>query len=108
MAKLLALFSILDDIDISYKTIERACSNPLVKLIIHNMFIILVQRKGISQADLTVDGTGYRLTITKHYRSVREKAVDAIKVAGVKSARAKPQTKQDKRRLFLGRIRRCM
>jgi transposase len=100
MANLLALFSLFDDIDISYKTIERAYSNPLVKLIIHNMFIILVQRKGISQADLTGDGTGYSLTITKHYRSVREKAGDTIKVAGVKSARAKPQTKQDKRRLF--------
>jgi transposase len=74
MANLLALFSLFDDVDISYKTIERAYSNTLVKLIIHNMFIILVQRKGISQADLTGDGTGYSLTITKHYRSVCEKA----------------------------------
>ena len=83
-----------------YKTIERAYSNPLVKMIIHNMFIILVKQKGILQADLTGDGTGYSLTITKHYRSVREKAGDAIKWAGSKSVRAKSQTKQDKRRLF--------
>ena len=46
MANLLVLFSILDDIDISYKTIERAYSNPLVKLIIHNMFIIWCREKG--------------------------------------------------------------
>jgi transposase len=100
MANLLALFSLLDDVDISYKTIERAYSDPLVRLIIHNMFVILVKSKKIKQADLTGDGTGYSLTITKHYRSVREKAGDAIKVAAVKSDSAEPQTKQEKRRLF--------
>jgi transposase len=100
MANLLPLFSFFDDVDICYKTIERAYSNPLAKMIIHNMFIILVKSKRIAQADLTGDGTGYSLTITKHYRSVREKAGDAIKVVGSKSARAKPQIKQDKRRLF--------
>jgi transposase len=100
MANLLALFSLFDDVDISYKTIERAYSDPLVKLIIHNMFVILVKSKAIKQADLTGDGTGYSLTITKHYRSVREKAGESIKVAQSKSATAEPQTKQDKRRLF--------
>jgi hypothetical protein len=72
MANLLPLFSLFDDIDISYKTVERAYSDPMVRLIIHNMFVILVKRKGIMQADLTGDGTGYSLTVTKHYRSVRE------------------------------------
>jgi len=79
MANLLPLFSLFDDVDISYKTIERAYSDPLVKMIIHNMFVILVKRKGIKQADLAGDGTGYSLTITKHYRSVREKAGEAVK-----------------------------
>ena len=58
MANLLALFSLFDDVDISYKTIERAYSDPLVKLIIHNMLVILVKNKEIKQADLTDDGTG--------------------------------------------------
>jgi transposase len=101
MANLLPLFSLFDDVDISYKTIERAYSNPLVKMIIHNMFIILVKSKGIKQADLTGDGTGYSLTITKHYRSVREKTGETIK-SNIKSitTQAKPQTKQDKKKLF--------
>ena len=103
MANLLPLFSLFDDVDISYKTIERAYSDPMVRLIIHNMFVILVKRKGIKQADLTGDGTGYSLTITKHYRSVREKAGEAAKSNEPNppaDAVAEPQTKQDKRRLF--------
>ena len=101
MANLLPLFSLFDEVDISYKTVERAYSNPLVKMIIHNMFIILVKNKKIKQADLTGDGTGYSLTITKHYRSIREKAGEKIK-SNIKPivTGAKPQTKQDKKRLF--------
>ncbi len=58
------------------------------------------KRIGIKQADLTGDGTGYSLTITKHYLSVREKAGEAAKSNEPKSVKAKPQTKQDKKRLF--------
>jgi transposase len=103
MANLLPLFSLFDDVDISYKTVERAYSDPIVRLIIHNMFIILVKRKGITHADLTGDGTGYSLTITKHYRSVREKAGEATKSNEpnlAADAVAEPQTKQDKKKLF--------
>ena len=49
MANLLALFSLFDDVDISYKTVERAYSDPLIKLIIHNMFVILVKNKKSSK-----------------------------------------------------------
>jgi len=77
------------------QTIERAYSDPLVRMIIHNMFVILVKRKGIKQADLAGDGTGYSLTITKHYRSVREKAGEAVKSNGKsKNAQAKLETKR--------------
>ena len=103
MANLLPLFSLFDDVDISYKTVERAYSDPLVRLIIHNMFVILVKRKGITQADLTGDGTGYSLTITKHYRSVREKAGEAAKSNEPNPpaiAKAEPQTKQNRKKLF--------
>ncbi len=84
--------------DISYKTIERAYSDLLVRLIIHNMFFILVKRKGIKQAGLMGDGTGYSLSITKHYGSVREKAGGAVKAnEESKASQTKLQTKQDKR-----------
>lgn len=94
MANLLPLFALFDDVDLSYKTIERAYSDPLVRMIAHNMFVILVKRKGIKQADLTGDGTGYSLTITRHYRTVREKSEKTTKPASTL------QTKKEKRRLF--------
>ena len=73
MANFLTFFTVLTDIDISYKTVERTYSDELIKLTIHNMFQILVKNKGIKKADTTGDGTGYSLTITKHYRKEREK-----------------------------------
>jgi hypothetical protein len=107
MADMLPIFNALNDVDLCYKTIQRSYSNPVVKMIIHNMFIILVQRKGITQADLTGDGTGYSLTITRHYRSVREKQGERAKSNEAKEKPAskvsktdKPQTKQEKRKLF--------
>ncbi|MBE3116026.1 ISNCY family transposase [Candidatus Bathyarchaeota archaeon] len=101
MADMLPMFTTLDGVDLCYKTIQRAYSNPVIKMTIHNMFIILVKSKGIKQADLTGDGTGYSLTITKHYRSVREKAGDAAKSneAPAKAA-PKPVTKEEKKKLF--------
>lgn len=102
MANLLPLFSLFDDVDISYKTIQRAYSDPIVTMIIHNMFVILVKQKGIKRPDATGDGTGYSLTITKHYRSVTQSRGEVAKsnVTKAKPAAFKPQTKQDKRKLF--------
>jgi len=71
-ANMLALFSAFTGIDISYKTVERIYSDELAKLTVHNMFLILAKKKGIRNADVSGDGTGYSLTITKHYRSERE------------------------------------
>ncbi len=59
--------------DISYKTVERLYSDPLVLMILNNLFVSSVERKGISSSDTSGDGTGYSLTVTKHYRSFREK-----------------------------------
>ncbi len=69
MAGLLSLFGPLTDIDISYKTVERAYSSLPVELIIHNMFALLASGAG---GNLTGDGTGYSLSITRHYRSMRD------------------------------------
>ncbi len=69
MSGLLSLFGPLTDIDICYKTVERAYSALPVRLIIHNMFVLLASGAG---GNLTGDGTGYSLSITHHYRSMRE------------------------------------
>ena len=67
MAGLLSLFGPLTDIDISYKTVERAYSSLPVELIIHNTFVLLACSAG---GNLTGNGTGYSLSITRHYRSM--------------------------------------
>ena len=73
MANMIAMFSVLSGIDVSYKTIERAYSDEFAVMTIHNAFMILVGRKGIKDADTSGDGTGYSMTVTRHYRNVREK-----------------------------------
>ena len=67
MANFISVFSPISEISVSYKTIERLYSDSLVMLIIHNMFVVTVRRKGITHADITGDGTGYSLTVMKHY-----------------------------------------
>ena len=66
-AKLLPLFNGLSGISTTYKTVERLYSDPLVSMIIHNMFVIMIRRCRITHVDLSGDGTGYGLTVTKHY-----------------------------------------
>ncbi len=55
-------------VQVSYKTIERLYSDEEVKLVLHNLFILLLQDEG-SSGNLSGDGTGYSLTVTKHYRT---------------------------------------
>lgn len=66
-SKLLPLFDGLSEVDVTYKTVERLYSDPLVSMVLHNLFIIMIRRKGIINVDLAGDGTGYGLTVTKHY-----------------------------------------
>ena len=73
----LPLFGI--DRIISYKTVERLYSNPLVIMILNNLFIETLRRKDIHACDAVGDGTGYSLTVTKHYRSMREKHGESVK-----------------------------
>jgi len=70
--ELLELFEPLFGIKVSYKTIERLYSDEEVKIALHNLFILLLREEGVS-GDFAGDGTGYSLTITKHYRSNPEK-----------------------------------
>jgi len=65
--ELLELFEPLFGFKVSYKTIERLYSDEEVKLALHNLFILLLKVEGIS-GEFAGDGTGYSLTVTKHYR----------------------------------------
>lgn len=77
MASMLAIFSILSDIEVSYKTIERLYSDPEVELALHNLHTLILKKKGISTVDGSGDGTGYSLTITKHYATEAAKKNEA-------------------------------
>src|SRR4030067_3189350 len=79
MANVLAFFTAFTGIDISYKTVERCYSEDLVRMTIHNMFILMVREKGIESSDTCDDGTGYGLTVTKHCRNEREKELKGKK-----------------------------
>ena len=98
MALMLSIFSLLSDIDISYKTVERLYSDPEVILALHNMHMLVLKEKGIENVDCSGDGTGYSLTISKHYSTSAMKLKDKIKSA--KNQVLKSNTKSRKRRLF--------
>jgi transposase len=48
-------------------------------MILNNLFIETLRRKEISKCDAVGDGTGYSLTVTKHYRSMGEKHGESVK-----------------------------
>jgi len=68
MENLLLFFKPLLGIDVSYKYIERLYSDEEVRMAMHNLFILLLRDEGIS-GTFSGDGTGYSLSITKHYRT---------------------------------------
>ncbi len=79
MANMLVVFSMLNDIDVSYKTIERLYSDPEVALAIHNLHVLMLKKKGVDNVNASGDGTGYMLTINKLYFSVVQKRHDKAK-----------------------------
>jgi transposase len=82
MASMLDIFSLLSEINVSYKTVERLYSDPEVGMAIFNLHTLILQKKGVKDAEVSGDGTGYSLTIRKHYASETEKRKDKIKEAG--------------------------
>ena len=79
MAPMLGLFSLLSGIDVGYKTVERLYSNHDVEMAIHNLHILILREKGIKNIDACGDGTGYSLTIKKHYASETQIRKDKAK-----------------------------
>jgi len=68
MEDLLVFFEPLFGIKVSYKSIERLYSDSEVKTVLHNLFILLIRDEGVS-GDFSGDGTGYSLSVTRHYRT---------------------------------------
>lgn len=66
--ELLELFEPLFGFKASYKTVERLYSDEEVKLALHNLFVLLLREEGVS-GKFSGDGSGYSLTVTKHYRT---------------------------------------
>lgn len=83
MASMLDLFSLLSEIDVSYKTVERLYSDPEVEMALHNLHILILKKKGVNKLDASGDGTGYSLTIKKNYADEcmrrKDKAKEEIK-----------------------------
>ena len=86
MSSMLAIFSLLSGIDVSYKTVERLYSDPEVEMAIHNLHILILKKKGVKNVDCSGDGTGYSLTIRKHYASEAQKRKDNVKKSDEKKA----------------------
>ena len=79
MSSMLAAFSLLSDIDVSYKTVERLYSDPEVELALHNLHVLVLKKKGVKKIRGSGDGTGYALSISKHYASEAQKRRDKAK-----------------------------
>ena len=80
MANMLVIFTLLTDVDVSYKSVERLYSDYEVLLVLHNLHILILKKKGIKKADCGGDGTGYTLTIKEHYASAAQRLKERAKI----------------------------
>src|SRR3989344_1348790 len=79
MEWMVVLFSLLSDVDVSYKTIERLYSDEAVQLAIFNLHTLLLKRKGVKNSDCCGDGTGHAVQVTQHYATSIQKLKDKAK-----------------------------
>ncbi len=75
-ANMLDIFSMISGIDVSYKTIERLYSDNEVITAVHNLHMIILKMKEVTNSDATGDGTGYSLTVKKNYETHAQKLKD--------------------------------
>jgi len=68
MESLLELFYPLFGFRVSYKSIERLYSDEGVRLVLHNLFVLMLKDEGAS-GEYAGDGTGYSLHVKDHYQS---------------------------------------
>lgn len=76
MSEMLMLFAYLQNIDISYKTIERLYDDERIKIILFNMNSLIHKELNITNSDASGDGTGFMLNIKEHYATIAQKLKD--------------------------------
>ena len=79
MSNFTFLFSLICDIDVSYKTIERLYNDFEVLIVLNNLELKLLDKVEKDELEVSGDATGYSLTITKHYRSEAQILKDKVK-----------------------------
>ncbi len=79
MSAMIMVFSLLSGVDISYKTVERLYSDEEVILVLQNMHTLMLKKKGVNNPDCSGDGTGYSVSIQKHYATEAQKRKDRTK-----------------------------
>lgn len=79
MAYMIDIFSMMNRVDVSYKSVERLYSDEELYLALSNLFALLLKKKGIEKIDACGDATGFSLTIKKHYASYVQKLKDKSK-----------------------------
>ncbi len=93
MSCILILFTLLSNVEVSYKTIERLYSDEEILMILHNMQVLLLKKKGVENSDCSGEGTGFGLTIKKHYATEAQKLKELMKDA----EKAQKKTKNRKK-----------
>jgi len=79
MEWMVVIFSLLTEIDVSYKTIERLYSDEAVCLAIFNLHSLLLKKKEVKKVNCGGDGTGHSVKISQHYASSAQKLKDKAK-----------------------------
>jgi transposase len=80
MSEMLMLFAYLQNIDISYKTIERLYDDERLKIILFNMNSLIHKELNLTKSNASGDGTGFMLSIKEHYASFAQKLKEKGKV----------------------------
>ena len=94
MSSMFVIFSLLSDIDVSYKTVERFYSDTEVILVLHNLHALILKKKGVKEVDGSGDGTGLSLTIKANYAAHAQKLKD-------KAKNIETQSKEYKKKQFV-------
>jgi len=100
MSFMLIIFSWLSGIDVSYKTLERLYSDQEVILALHNLHVIMLKKKDIKNTDCGGDGSGYGLSIKKHYATEAQKLKEKMKTSDGQNKKEK-KGKKKKKLLFV-------
>ncbi len=79
MANMLMIFTLLSNIDVNYKDVERLYSDKHVGEVLLTMHESLLKKKGVNNSDAAGDGTGHSLTVSVHYTSEAQKLKDGLK-----------------------------